>query len=63
MVEAVPMPDDVAAWVREFAEAHFSPEPFRKRQRDRPAAIEEPKFGKVPIFDRSAAHGREPGHE
>ncbi|MCT8971086.1 DUF3305 domain-containing protein [Microbaculum marinisediminis] len=55
MVEAVPMPPEVAAWVRDFAEAHFDPEPFRKRKRDRPPALEEAKFGKEPIFTRRPA--------
>lgn len=57
IVEAVPMPEDVAAWMHEFAEAHFSPEPFRKRKRDRPKAMEEAKFGKEPIFKRGRNAG------
>jgi Protein of unknown function (DUF3305) len=52
MVEAVPMPEEIKAWVRDFAEAHFAPEPFKKRKRDRTPAMEEEKFGKRPIFGR-----------
>lgn len=55
MVEAVPMPPEIGAFVRDFADAHFDPEPFRKRKRDRPPALEEAKFGKEPIFQRRRA--------
>ena len=56
MVEAVPMPDEIKAWVRDFAEAHFAPEPFKKRKRDRTPAMEEEKFGKQPIFERGGSN-------
>lgn len=35
IVEAVPMPEGLEAWVRAFVEAHFEETPFVKRQRDR----------------------------
>lgn len=35
IVEPVPMPPGLAAWVREFVDAHHVDEPFRKRRRDR----------------------------
>jgi hypothetical protein len=34
IVEPVPMPPALVAWVRDFVEAHHVDEPFRKRQRD-----------------------------
>ncbi len=52
LVEAVAMPDEIGAVVAEFAKAHFKPEPFKKRKRDTPPALEEQKFGKEPIFAR-----------
>lgn len=35
MVEAVPMTEGLAAWVREFTDAHFHETPFVKRKRDK----------------------------
>ena len=35
IVEAVPMPDGLVAWVRDFVDVHFREEPFVKRKRDR----------------------------
>lgn len=35
IVEAVPMPPVLEAWVRGFTDAHFREQPFVKRQRDR----------------------------
>lgn len=35
LVERVPMPDGLRAWIGEFVDAHFSEEPFRKRKRKR----------------------------
>lgn len=35
IVEPVPMPDGLIAWVREFTDAHFKEEPFYKRKRDK----------------------------
>lgn len=35
IVEAVPMPEGLVAWVRDFCEAHFEDTPFIKRKRDR----------------------------
>lgn len=34
-VHKVPMPDGLIAWLRDFTNAHFVPEPFVKRKRDR----------------------------
>jgi len=34
-VDAVPMPDDIRAWVEDFIARHHVVEPFVKRQRDR----------------------------
>lgn len=35
LVEAVPIPEGLAAWVNEFVDLHYEDEPFQKRQRDR----------------------------
>ena len=35
IVELVPMPAGLIAWVRDFTEAHYEAEVFRKRRRDR----------------------------
>ncbi|AHD08442.1 hypothetical protein PhaeoP75_00654 [Phaeobacter gallaeciensis] len=35
LVEKVPMPDGLVAWIRDFAQLHFHDEPFKKRRRDR----------------------------
>lgn len=35
IVEKVPMPPGLIAWVRDFAEEHHEHEPFKKRRRDR----------------------------
>lgn len=35
IVEAVPMPDGLIAWVQDFVQRHHVDEPFRKRKRDR----------------------------
>ncbi|GAB3112470.1 DUF3305 domain-containing protein [Aestuariicella hydrocarbonica] len=34
IVEAVPIPDTLAAWVKEFIDMHYVEEPFKKRRRD-----------------------------
>ena len=36
IVEAVPMPDGLIAWVQDFVDRHHVDEPFEKRKRDRP---------------------------
>lgn len=35
IVEPVPMPEGLVAWVRDFTDAHFKDEPFIKRKRDK----------------------------
>jgi hypothetical protein len=34
IVEAVPIPDSLAAWIKEFIDLHYIEEPFKKRRRD-----------------------------
>ncbi len=34
-VEAVPMPEGLVAWIRDFCDAHYRDEPFIKRKRDK----------------------------
>ncbi|MDF1748945.1 MAG: DUF3305 domain-containing protein [Alphaproteobacteria bacterium] len=45
MVEAVPMPDGLIAWVQEFIDHHHTETPFKKRKRT-PHVAEEASFGK-----------------
>jgi hypothetical protein len=35
IVEAVPMPESLAAWIKEFIDMHYIEEPFKKRRRDK----------------------------
>ena len=50
IVEAVKMPDDLVAWVREFVERHHVEEKFVKRKRDR-LRVEDEKFGQEPLVE------------
>ncbi|MFC7294929.1 DUF3305 domain-containing protein [Marinobacter aromaticivorans] len=34
LVEAVPIPESLAAWIKEFIDMHYIEEPFKKRRRD-----------------------------
>lgn len=34
IVEAVPIPESMAAWIKEFIDMHYVDEPFKKRRRD-----------------------------
>nr|WP_027260883.1 DUF3305 domain-containing protein [Sedimentitalea nanhaiensis] len=45
IVEKVPMPDGLVAWVRDFAQAHHQEDPFVKRRRDM-ARIDQHEDGK-----------------
>ncbi len=59
IVEQVPMPDGMAAWLQNFIDQHHVDEPFKKRKR-KDFKQEAPKFGKVlhPIEQRF--YGRNP---
>lgn len=35
IVEAVPIPETLAAWIKEFVDMHYIEEPFKKRRRDK----------------------------
>lgn len=35
IVEAVPIPESLAAWIKEFVDMHYIEEPFKKRRRDK----------------------------
>ncbi|QSP95816.1 DUF3305 domain-containing protein [Marinobacter salinisoli] len=35
LVEAVPIPESLAAWIKEFIDLHYIEEPFKKRRRDK----------------------------
>lgn len=64
IVEPVAIPDQVAAWVRDFVARHHKETPFKKRKR-RPHVEEAPQFGKVlhpverPFYERRDAVLRE----
>lgn len=34
IVEAVPIPESLAAWIKEFVDMHYVEQPFKKRRRD-----------------------------
>lgn len=53
IVEPVPMPPALIAWVEEFINAHHVEVPFLKRPRRDGKGQEAEKFGKEPIFERS----------
>ncbi|WP_162901433.1 DUF3305 domain-containing protein [Breoghania sp. L-A4] len=52
LIEPVPVPPELLAWLVDFVRAHPAQEEFKKRKRDK-LRIEEQKFGKEPIFKRS----------
>lgn len=52
LIEAVPMPAPILAWLEAFCEAHHKEQPFVKRQRDR-VDVERVQFSKEPIFART----------
>lgn len=55
IVEKVPMPDEVAAFVQAFVDHHHVEQKFIKRKRDK-VKLEEQKFGKHPIFEEPTRH-------
>ena len=54
LVEPVPMPDGLIAWVQEFVDRHHVDEPFRKRKRDR---LEPERLSRAPRRGNGAGHG------
>jgi hypothetical protein len=52
-MSAVPIAPEIHALIAAFTDAHFKPRVFKKRRREKTAALEEHKFGKDPIFARS----------
>lgn len=59
IVEGVPMPAPVVAWLRTFVDAHHKPEPFRKRRfRGKRESTDE---GEKPRYGRGS--GWSEGHE
>jgi len=57
LVEAVPMPADVAAWLAAFIESHHVDEPFHKRKRKRHIEDEPPRQGRAEYRDPVWRHG------
>ena len=60
IIEAVPMPPGLAAWVRAFVDEHHVDEKFVKRRRDR-LDPDDQIFGKEPIFAKRRHGGRGTG--
>ena len=60
IVEAVVMPEALAAWVEDFVNAHHVEEPFRKRRRTPHATAAEDPFARRPLVTprRGDPHGR-----
>jgi hypothetical protein len=58
IVESVPMPPLMVAWLEAYVAEHFVAVPFKKRQRDT-VRIEDQMFGKEPIFESRKRHLRE----
>ena len=56
IVEPVPMPPELLAWVADFIDMHGEPDTFVKRQRDTAPALVEHKFGKDPIFEKTGRY-------
>lgn len=59
LVEGVSMPDVVHAFVEAFIKAHYTPEPFFKRKRDKAKAMERQVFGKDPIYERTGRYAHD----
>jgi hypothetical protein len=59
LVEAVPIPQSILAWVESFCAVHYKEQPFQKRRRDS-VDIEQVKFSKEPIFARKVRAVAEP---
>ena len=59
-VEQVPAPPDVVAWLGEFVQAHYVPEP-KRRQRPESFRRLEDRFGQ-PASVSTGKSGRGPGH-
>lgn len=49
IVEPVPMPDALVAWISAFVEEHYREEKFKKRRREE-VDLEEHRFGQEPII-------------
>ncbi len=56
IVEPIPMPEPLIAWVRRFVDKHHVEETFVKRKRDK-VKLETLQFGKEPIFARGNGVG------
>lgn len=54
LVEPVPMPDGLIAWVQAFVDRHHVDEPFRKRKRDR---LEPESLSRQPRRTTGTRHG------
>ncbi len=60
LIEAVPLPADIAAWMQDFVARHFVERPFYKRQRDRadPEALaHRPPVARPPLSRAEKNHG------
>lgn len=62
LVESRPMPGDIREWLEAFVAEHYSPEPFRKRQRVK-ADPGTARFGQEPIMELRRRLGELPEDE
>ncbi len=67
IVEAVPIPESMAAWIKEFVDMHYVEEPFKKRRRNKHDmdGIEggkgDPRIRQVSDVFRAPTKDRKPG--
>jgi len=50
IVERILLPSDLKAWVENFVDAHYAPQEFKKRKRDR-VKQEDHKFGQETLLE------------
>lgn len=62
LVEVIPMPEPIRAWVENYIARHHVEEKFIKRKQ-KPAISQTPQFGQEPIFDRRVRARRECGND
>ncbi|MEY2618317.1 MAG: hypothetical protein RL522_1319 [Pseudomonadota bacterium] len=59
-VEQVPAPDDIVEWMREFAQAHYTPEPKRRKRPDSFKPLQD-RFGNPASVSTGKAYKGGPG--
>ena len=67
IVEPVPIPESMAAWIKDFVDLHYVAEPFKKRRRDKHSMDEiedgkgDPRIRQVSDVFRAPTKSRKPG--